>query len=383
MSIIEMFQSDYTLRLVSLGAALLGIISGVVGSFAVLKKQGLLGDAISHASLPGIAIMFIVLQNKNTVLFMLGALIAGLLATALITGIDRFTRVKYDSAMALILSVFFGVGLVLMTYIQKIPNANQAGIDKFIFGQASTLLKRDVYFIFIVGAVLLALVILFWKEFKILSFDSDYAQSLGFSTRKLSFLLSSMIVVSVIIGLQTVGVILMSAMLVAPGVAARQWTDRLSIMVVLAGAFGAFSGLLGTLISSSVSKMPTGPSIVLIISIIVLISITLSPKRGLVWRYMRTLKNQKDISSDQVLFNLYDLAMNHSDRFHTHSIAAIAPIRTQGGKKSELTRQALNKLKEREFVIQEYFDEWAITQKGIDYVKLHPMKKEVANERTI
>ncbi|WP_374700056.1 metal ABC transporter permease [Fusibacter sp. 3D3] len=370
-----MFQSDYTLRLVSLGAALLGIISGVIGSFAVLKKQGLLGDAISHASLPGIAIMFIILQNKNTALFMLGALMAGLLATGLITGICRFTRIKYDSAMALVLSVFFGVGLVLMTYIQKIPNANQAGIDKFIFGQASTLLKRDVYFILIVGVVLLALVVLFWKEFKIFSFDPDYAHSLGFSTQKLSMLLSSMIVISVIIGLQTVGVILMSAMLVAPGVAARQWTDRLSVMVVLAGTFGAFSGVVGTLISSSVVKMPTGPAIVLIISVIVVISILMSPKRGLVWRYLRALKNQKDINGDQVLFNLYDLAMNHKDHFHSHSIAAIAPIKTQGGKKSELTRQALNMLKDREFVIQAYFDEWAITERGIEYVALHPLKK--------
>lgn len=371
MFILDLFLSDYTLRLVSLGSALLGIISGVIGSFAVLKKQGLLGDAVSHASLPGIAIMFIILQNKNTLLFMLGALIAGLLATWLINSIDKYTRIKYDSSMALVLSVFFGIGLVLLTYIQKIPNANQAGINKFIFGQASTLLRKDVYFIIVVGIILLALVATFWKELKILSFDPEFAQSLGFSTSKLSLLLSSMIVVSVIIGLQTVGVILMSAMLVAPGVAARQWTDRLSVMVVLAGTFGAVSGLIGTVISSTISKMPTGPSIVLIISIIVLISILFSPNRGLVWRYIREVRNQKDVNVDQVLFRLYYLALNHADNFHSHKTEAIKPA-----KNVDLVREALKTLEEKGLVKHKENDEWAISTDGIDYIKAHPMRKE-------
>ncbi|MCT4598166.1 MAG: metal ABC transporter permease [Vallitalea sp.] len=285
--------TDYTLQIVSLGSALLGIISGVVGSFAVLKKQSLLGDAVSHAALPGIALAFILSGSKNTLILLIGALLTGLLATWIVGLINKHSRIKFDSALALILSVFFGMGLTLLTYIQKIPNANQAGLETFIFGQASTLLKRDVKIIFIVGIVIIALIVIFWKELKILSFDNDFARSIGFSTKILDFLLASLIVTTIIIGLQTVGVILMSAMLVAPGVAARQWTNKLSIMVVLASIFGALSGILGTILSSSIENMPTGPSIVLVISIIVFVSIFFAPNRGLLWKKIKEYNNRK------------------------------------------------------------------------------------------
>jgi manganese/zinc/iron transport system permease protein len=291
---LKMIFTDYTLQIVSLGSALLGIISGIVGSFAVLKKQSLLGDAVSHAALPGITIAFILTGSKNTVILLIGALITGLLATWIVGFINKHSRIKFDSALALILSVYFGIGLTLLTYIQKIPNANQAGLENFIFGQASTLLSRDVKIIFIAGIVVITLVIIFWKELKIISFDYEFARSIGFSTKKLDFLLASLIVTTIIIGLQTVGVILMSAMLVAPGVAARQWTNKLSIMVILASAFGAISGVLGTIISSSIENMPTGPSIVLVISLIVIVSIFLAPNRGLVWKKIRDYNNKSN-----------------------------------------------------------------------------------------
>lgn len=376
MWLIDLFQSDYTLRIVSLGSALLGIVSGVIGSFAVLRKQGLLGDAVSHAALPGIAIMFIFLQTKDALLFMLGALIAGLIGTGLIVAINRYTRIKVDSAMAFILSVFFGFGLVLLTYIQKLPNANQAGLDKFIFGQASTLLKRDVQLIAVVGAILLVLVALFWKELKIVSFDRDFADSLGISSRFVSLLLSAMIVLSIIIGLQAVGVILMSALLIAPGVAARQWTDRLVIMVLLAGFFGAISGLLGTLISSLVSKLPTGPTIVIIISLIVVISLLFAPNRGLLWQYIRDRKRRKDISEDAALYNLYLLARNHNDLTHGHDISAIKPTKFRHSNDYMPLKRILENLQSNGYVEQLYFDKWHITPAGVDYLQDNQLVRE-------
>lgn len=288
---LKIIFSDYTLQIVSLGSALLGIISGLVGSFAVLKKQSLLGDAVSHSALPGITLAFILTGRKNTLVLLIGALITGLLATWLIGFIDKHSRIKFDSALALVLSVFFGIGLTLLTYIQKIPNANQAGLENFIFGQASTLLSRDVNAIFIVGIVVITLVIIFWKELKIVTFDNEFARSIGFSTRKIYFLLSGLIVITIIIGLQMVGVILMSSMLIAPGVAARQWTNKLSIMVILASIFGAISGILGTVISSLIENMPTGPSIVVVISIIVIVSILFAPNRGVIWKRLREHRN--------------------------------------------------------------------------------------------
>ena len=216
MIILDIWQlliTDYTFRIVALGSMVLGIISGVLGSFAVIRKQSLLGDAVSHAALPGIALAFLVTFTKRTEILLLGALISGLLSTFIIIMISKYSRVKFDSALALVLSVFFGGGMVLLTHIQKIPNSNQAGLEKFIFGQASTLLKRDVNIMIILGIVLLSIVALFWKEFKLVSFDEEFAESIGFSSQKITALLFFIIVTAIIIGLQTVGVILMSAML--------------------------------------------------------------------------------------------------------------------------------------------------------------------------
>lgn len=271
---------DYTFQVVALGAALLGMASGMIGSFAVLRRQSLLGDVVSHAALPGIAAVFLMTGTKDTVWLLIGALCSGLTATGFIIGVVRYSRVKFDTALALGMSVFFGLGLVLLTYVQKIPNSNQAGLQRFIFGQAAVLLKSDILVIAVTGAVLLALTLLFWKEFKLLSFDPEFARSLGFPTRSLNVLLSAMTVAAIIAGLQTVGVILMSAMLVAPAVAARQWTNRLGVMVGLAALFGAISGVAGTLASSALPKLPAGPAIVVAADILVLISLALGRARS-------------------------------------------------------------------------------------------------------
>ena len=271
---------DYTFQVVALGAALLGMASGMIGSFAVLRRQSLLGDVVSHAALPGIAAVFLMTGTKDTVWLLIGALCSGLTATGFIIGVVRYSRVQFDTALALGMSVFFGLGLVLLTYVQKIPNSNQAGLQRFIFGQAAVLLKSDILVIAVTGAALLALTLLFWKEFKLLSFDPEFARSLGLPTRSLNVLLSAMTVAAIIAGLQTVGVILMSAMLVAPAVAARQWTNRLGVMVGLAALFGAISGVAGTLASSALPKLPAGPAIVVAADVLVLISLALGRARS-------------------------------------------------------------------------------------------------------
>lgn len=365
----ELIFTDYTFRLVSFGSMLLGVISGVLGSFAVIRKQSLLGDAVSHAALPGIALAFLFTLTKRTEVLLLGALISGLVATFLIVLIDKYSRIKFDSALALILSVFFGGGLVLLTYIQKIPSANQAGLEKFIFGQASTLLRRDVNIMMILGAVLLFIVLVFWKEFKLVSFDEEFAKSLGFSTRMITSLLFLIIVTAIIIGLQTVGVILMSAMLVAPAVAARQWTDKLSLMALLAAIFGGIAGVVGTIFSSVITNLPTGPTIVIAISVIVLISLTLAPNRGLIWNYFRQRKNRREINEDQVLVNLYDLAMNHDNISHSHDIYTIKPKITRDKTSEKNVTAILQALEARGLAKRDYFNKWSITEKGLEYIE--------------
>ncbi|MEZ4561023.1 MAG: iron chelate uptake ABC transporter family permease subunit, partial [Caldilineaceae bacterium] len=307
MTLFDLLQSiftDYTIRTVALGTLTLGVVSGALGTFAVLRKQALMGDAMSHAALPGVVLAFMLTGQKSPAVLTLGAALAGLAGVLLIVVITRYTRVKQDSSLGIILSVFFGFGLMLLTFLQRNPDARQAGLNSFLFGQAATLLTRDVVVMALFGGAALLLMLLFWKEFKLLSFDRDYGASLGFPMQYLELLITSLLVVAIAIGLQAVGVVLMSAMVVAPAAAARQWTNRLGIMVVLAALFGAMAGVGGTLLSSMGAGLSTGPVIVLAVSVITTASLLFAPSRGLVWRWVQQQRNRRRLRTDQVLGNL-------------------------------------------------------------------------------
>jgi len=354
--------TDYTLRTVALGSGILGIVSGTLGSFAVLRKQSLLGDAMSHAALPGIAVAFLLTRSKSPLVMILGAAVAGWIGTLLVMSIVKSTRIKYDTALGMILSVFFGIGLVLLTFIQKIPDAAQAGLDKFLFGQAAAMVERDVVIIAVVGAVAILIVIAFWKEFKLMSFDRDFGSSLGFPIRLLDILLTSLLVVAIVLGLQTVGVVLMSAMIVAPAAAARQWTDRMSVMVVLSALFGLIAGVSGAIISSSTARMPTGPTIVLCISAIVFVSMLFAPNRGLVWAWVLAKKNRRQLRTDVVLSSLYSLALQHGDREHAHPASV---LQTMGTGDFGIDR-SLGRLEELGLVYKIDVDGWVLTASGFE-----------------
>ncbi len=289
---------DYTFQIVALGSAMLGVISGVLGSFAVLRKQSLLGDCVSHSALPGVVLAFLSTGEKNSVILLLGALASGFLAAGFVTLIGRNSKVKSDAAQGIILSVFFGLGMALLTFSQNLPNANQAGLKRFIYGQASTMRRGDVFLMLIVGAVLIGTVVLLWKEFLLFTFDSAYGETLGFRSARINAILTFLIVCAILIGLQTVGVVLMSAMLITPAVAARQWTDRLSWMVVLAALFGAVAGVGGTLVSSLVPEMPTGPVIVVCISAIAIFSVFFAPRRGILARLIERARFRKLLKAE-------------------------------------------------------------------------------------
>lgn len=293
--IFNMFMISYTFRVVSIGCMLLGIITAIIGTFAVLKKESLLGDSIAHASLAGVCIAFIVTGKKELPILLLGALLIGIISIVLIHIVINYSKVKFDSAIALNLATFFGLGLVLLTYLKKIPGAKKAGLNRFIFGQASTLLVKDIYFVSIIGIIILVTVILFWKEIKISIFDKDYALTLGINSKFYSFLISFLIVITVIIGIQIAGVILITSMLIAPSVAARQFSNKLNIVVVLASIFGAISGFMGTAISATNTILPTGPMIIIFLSFFVFFAIIFSPNRGLIGRHIKNYRRNKEI----------------------------------------------------------------------------------------
>ncbi|WP_448590645.1 metal ABC transporter permease [Thermoflexus hugenholtzii] len=280
----ELFR-DPTFWTVALGSSLLSGVAGALGVFAVLRRESLIGDVMSHAALPGLVLAFLITGSRELPPLLLGAALSSGIGALLAVQIPRRSRIKPDAALGLVLSVFFGMGMVGLTVAQQRPTAAQAGLDRFLFGQAATMLRRDVAAIALAALLVLTLLILLWKEWKLLAFDPVFAKACGLPVGALEVLLAALMVLTVAIGLPAVGVVLMSALLVAPAAAARQWTDRLERMVVLAGGFGALSGGLGTLMSAGVGRLPTGPLIVLVACGLALLSLLIAPRRGLLRRW--------------------------------------------------------------------------------------------------
>jgi manganese/zinc/iron transport system permease protein len=355
----------------------LGLVSGALGSFAVLRKQSLMGDAISHAALPGIVLAFMLTRSKASLVLVLGAAIAGWLGMLLVLSIVRYTRIKEDSALGLILSVFFGFGLLLLTFVQRWPDATQAGLDSFLFGQAAALLQSDVILMGLLGGLSLIIMALFWKEFKLFSFDREFGATLGFPVRALDILLTTLLVTAIVIGLQAVGVVLMSAMIVAPAAAARQWTDKLSVMVALAGFFGVLAGVSGAVISSTSYGLSTGPVIVLSASVIVFFSLLFAPNRGLVWNWVRRRRNRHSLRVEAMLEGLYVLAGQHEEQ-HPHDINVLRAMNLgRGG-----VERSLRELQRRGWA-EEVEGGWVLTEEGMKQAeKISGIGFGIAEERT-
>jgi manganese/zinc/iron transport system permease protein len=311
---IEFFSlSNPNIRWVVLGITLIGASSAVIGSFAYLRKRALVGDAVSHAILPGICIAFLLSGVKNPLVLLIGATFTGGLSLVLIDYISNHTKIKSDTAIALVLSVFYGFGILLLTTIQNSGNAEQSGLDKFLFGKAAALVFEDVVVFGSFSLILLIVVILFYEPFKLIAFDIDFAKAIGFPVRFLEFLLALMTVIAVAIGMQAVGVVLMSALLITPAAAARYWTHDLRKILILAATIGAFSGISGAYISYTLPQMPTGPWVVSVLSVLAILSVLFGRKKGVYARYLQNRKNQRKILAENILKCLYHLGEADQD----------------------------------------------------------------------
>lgn len=286
--------SDPNTRWILLGCLLLGFSSGIIGSFTFLRRQSLMGDTLAHAALPGICIAFMLTETKSIGWFLLGALVAGIVATFGISWITRFSRIKQDTAMGIVLTVFFGIGVVMLTRIQHSASGSQSGLDKYLFGQAASMVQTDVYVMGGVCLVLLIACLVWFKEFKLVSFDPGFARGMGLPVGALEQFILLLTVIAVVAGIQAVGVVLVAALLVTPAAAARSWTDSLALMVLLAGLFGALSGAAGTLFSTLVPNLPTGPVTVLAATVLFAGSALLAPRRGLLARKLRSIQARSE-----------------------------------------------------------------------------------------
>ena len=307
---------NYTVQTVVMGATFLGIASGMLGCFAVLRQQSLLGDTLAHAALPGVCFGFLIAGSRHLGWIMAGALVTAVIAALFVQMVTRNSRIKTDAGLGIALSVSFAIGVVLLTYIQGQSNASQGGLDTFLFGQAAATRRADLWFMGGVTLVALVLVLLCWKQFKLVTFDPLFAGSIGLPVTVLESVLTSMIALAVVVGLQMVGVVLMTAMVIAPAVAARQWVKKLNQMVLLSVAIGIGSGVVGVLISASVRHLATGPVVVLVVSAVVTVSILLAPGRGILWSWIHHLRERRTIGQRQMLTTMYKLAAHHNDPYY-------------------------------------------------------------------
>jgi manganese/zinc/iron transport system permease protein len=337
---------DPTLITVMAGASLLGVVSGALGCFAVLKRQSLLGDALAHAALPGVCLAYLLggalgIDPKHPLLLLGGALVTAWVGTLLLLSVTRTTRIRQDAALGVVLSVFFGAGIVLLTFLQHgSAGAGQAGLDKFLFGQAASLVPRDVIVMAVLGGLVLLTLAVFFSPFRLLVFDPAFAGSQGMPVRRFEILLTTLIVVAVVVGLQTVGVVLMAAMVVTPAAAARQWTDRLRTMVLLAAVIGALAGATGTWASSLARRVPTGPLIVLSATALLGVSLLLAPRRGLFWAAVRRLRNRRRVRVENLLKDLWRLGERDGRYAAPRAVSDVLAVRVASRKAVDRARAA-------------------------------------------
>ena len=356
---------DHTIRNVALGTVILGMISGVLGSFAVLRQQRLLGDTLAHAALPGVCLGFLIAGGRELSSILGGALFTAVLAALFMLALTRHSRLKTDAGLGIALSLFFALGIVLLTYIQGTANASQGGLDSFLFGQAAAILRSDLWVMGGITAVSLALIAMFWKEFKLVTFDPVFAATQGLPVALLETALTLTIAFAVVVGLQMVGVVLMAAMVIAPAVAARQWVKSLERMVLLAAVFGMMAGLAGALISVSARGLATGPLIVLAITALVIISILAAPKRGVLWEGLKRYRDRRELTGNQVLTTLYNLASRHRDPEYPAELGMIDAYHGLG------TRRTLKRLERRGLItpvthMPSEGHHWELTPAGIE-----------------
>jgi manganese/zinc/iron transport system permease protein len=263
------FQAGYNTSIVLLGVSLLGIAAGVVGTFAMLRKRALMSDTLSHASLPGIATAFLAAvalgaSGRSLWLLLGGAAASGIVGVLTVQFIVRNTRLPPDAAMGAVLSVFFGIGFVLLSYIQTLDTGDQGGVAKFIYGQTATMTALEATSIAVVALLAVVAAAALFKEFRLVCFDPEFADAQGWSVSLIDLLMMALVVAVTVIGLRAVGLILIIALVIIPPAAARFWTERLGTMTLIAALFGGLSGYLGAAASALLPRFPAGAVIVLV-----------------------------------------------------------------------------------------------------------------------
>jgi manganese/zinc/iron transport system permease protein len=331
---------DPSVRYTLVGSLLLGLCCGILGSFVVVRKMALVGDALSHAVLPGVALGFLWNLSKDPVAIFIGATLAGLLGTAVVNWIQQTTRLKEDTALGMVLAGFFSVGICLLTMIQRLPSGNKSGIDKFLFGQAAALGPADVQLMAVVAAVSMILLAVCYKEFLVTSFDPGFARALGFPVQLFHHALMLMLAFAVVVSLQAVGVVLVSAMLITPAATAYLLTERMHRMLWLSGIIGAVTGVVGAFCSFLGPGLPTGPFMVLAASLLFTGAFLFAPRHGVVLRAWLRRSREHKVRYENTLKSIFHVL---EDR---HFSGEGVSLRELAERRKETLEEALLRAKE-------------------------------------
>ncbi|GKU80803.1 metal ABC transporter permease [Niallia sp. NCCP-28] len=262
-------------------SVMVGIICGVIGSFIILRGMSLMGDAISHAVLPGVAISYIFGIN-----FFFGAVISGLIAALGIGYVSQNSRIKNDAAIGIMFSTFFALGIILITMVKS-----SSDLYHILFGNVLAVRSSDMWITFFIGVFILIIVFAFFKELLVSSFDPTMSQAYGLPNKIIHYLIMTLLTLVTVASLQTVGIVLVVAMLITPASTAYLLTNRLSVMISLAVIFGTLSSVIG-LYYSYIYNLASGATIVVISTIFFLIAFIFSPKQGVLWNKLRAYKQR-------------------------------------------------------------------------------------------
>ncbi len=322
--------SDESVRKVLLGTILMGLSCGVMGGLVVTRRLSLFGDTLSHAVLPGVAVGFLWSQSKDSWAILVGATVAGFLGVALISLLRKTSRIRQDSALGLVLSGFYALGICMLTRIQKMEFGNQSGIDKYLFGQVVGLSSSDLWTMVFSCLLILTLTILLYKELLVAGFDSEYARSIGLPVDFLQYLLWLLLAFAVITSLQVVGVVLVSALLVIPAATASLITDKMRAILIWSAMLGCMAGATGAFLSFLGNQLPTGPIIVLVSAVFFLWALFFHPQNGLLFKWLAARNRNQRISLENTLKAVYQELESIQFQKETTSVSQLAKRRRIG-----------------------------------------------------
>lgn len=376
-----LLQAGFNSAVVVIGTTFLGMAAGIIGTFALLRKRALMSDALSHAALPGLCGAFLLahwfgVQGKSLPLLLAGATVSGVTAVLSIQFLTAQTRLGIDTAIGIVLSVFFGAGIAMLSGIQSVRSGDQGGLQSFIYGQTAAMHPTDAMLMAALAGLAMMAAVLLLKEFRVLCFDQEFAQVQGWPVSALDLSMMALVVLVTVVGLQSVGIILVIAMVIVPAASARFWTEKLSVMTVLSGVIGAMSGYLGATFSSLLPRLPAGAVIVLTAGVIFLVSFFFAPARGLLASILRQQRLRYRIASDHLLREIFETvdAQDHAlfaektlDQLEQERIPAkwvrLNQLATMRGLSWFAARLLLGSLKARFLLVRKH-SELCLTSRG-------------------